>query len=77
MLNLRTGKYHGLNPTAGRMLEVLERSPTVRAAADELAQEYDVEGVRIESDLLELCQGLLERGLIEIVDVEVVDAETP
>ena len=28
VLNLRTGKYHGLNPTAGRMLEALD------AAAD-------------------------------------------
>jgi len=66
VLNLRTGKYHGLNPTAGKMLEALEAAPTVGAAVPELAEEYGVEPSLIETDLLVLCRGLLERGLIEI-----------
>jgi hypothetical protein len=70
VLNLRTGKYHGLNPTAGKMLEVLEEAPTVGAAIPELAEEYGVESTQIESDLVTLCRGLLERGLIEIVDAK-------
>jgi hypothetical protein len=70
VLNLRTGNYHGLNPTAGRMLEVLEESPTVADAVPILAAEYEVEESRMESDLLGLCQGLLERGLIEIEDAK-------
>jgi PqqD family protein of HPr-rel-A system len=68
VLNLRTGKYHGLNPTAGRMLEVLGESPTVADAIAALAAEYGVEAERIERDVAELCGGLLERGLIEIDD---------
>src|ERR1700722_2759731 len=68
VLNLRTGKYHGLNPTAGRMLEALEAAPTVRAAVPELAGEYGLEQERIQSDLLTLTCGLLERGLIVTVD---------
>jgi Coenzyme PQQ synthesis protein D (PqqD) len=68
VLNLQTGQYHGLNPTAGRMLEALQSTPTVGAAIPELAKEYGVEPDQIQSDLLALVQGLLERGLIETVD---------
>ncbi len=70
MLNLNTGQYHGLNPTAGRMLEVLDAAPTAGAAVPELAREYEVEEQQIQGDLIALCQGLLERGLIEIVDAD-------
>jgi hypothetical protein len=70
MLNLRTGKYHGLNPTAGRMLEALDAAPMAGAAVPELAREYGVEPAKIENDLIALCQGLLERELIEIVDAD-------
>jgi Coenzyme PQQ synthesis protein D (PqqD) len=68
VLNLRTGKYHGLNPTAGRMLQALETAPTVGGAASELADEYGLERERIQGDLLALTRGLLERGLIETTD---------
>jgi hypothetical protein len=68
VLNLRTGKYHGLNPTAGRMLDALEAAPDVAAAVAPLAAEYGVEPEQIQRDLLVLCRGLLERGLIEIAD---------
>ncbi len=70
VLNLRTGKYHGLNPTAGRMLEALSEASTAGDTVPELAREYGVESAKVEGDLLVLCQGLLERGLIEIVDAD-------
>lgn len=66
VLNLRTGKYHGLNPTAGRMLEALEAATTVKAAVPELASDYGVGEEQVEADLLALCRGLLERGLIDV-----------
>ncbi len=65
VLNLQTGKYHGLNATAGRMLAVLERADSVRDAALELAGAYEQPQDVIESDLCALCASLLERGLIE------------
>jgi hypothetical protein len=67
VLNLDTGKYHGLNPTAGRMLEVLEVSETVEAAAAQLAQEYGRGLEEIRRDLYKLCVELRERGLLELV----------
>lgn len=66
VLNLETGKYHGLNATAGRMLEALERAATVRDAATDLAAQYDRAEPTIERDLCELCSALLERGLIDV-----------
>lgn len=68
VLNLRTGKYHGLNPTAGKMLEALEAAPTVGAAVPAIAGEYGIEQEQIQGDLLTLTRGLLERGLIETAD---------
>ncbi len=65
VLNLETGKYHGLNPVAGRMLAVLEQGGTVQEAARQLAAEYDQPLGTIEEDLCALCKDLLERGLIE------------
>jgi PqqD family protein of HPr-rel-A system len=68
VLNLRTGQYHGLNPTAARMLEALAEAQTAGAAIPVLAEEYGVDPDRIEEDLRTLCQALLDRGLLEIVD---------
>ena len=70
VLNLRTGKYHGLNPTAGKMLEALETAASVGVVVPELASGYGVEPAQIEADLIVLCRGLLDRGLIEISDAD-------
>jgi len=66
MLNLNTGKYHGLNATAGRMLDALQKAPRVRDAAAIVAETYKQPRAVVEQDLRELCQLLLDRGLIEI-----------
>jgi hypothetical protein len=68
VLNLQTGQYHGLNPTAGRMLEALQEAPTVSAAVPGLAEEYGLEPERIQGDLLALTRSLLKRELIETAD---------
>jgi hypothetical protein len=66
VLNRLTGKYHGLNPTGGRMLEVLEGSAKVREAGEVLAAQYARPAVEIEGDLYDFCLELLEFGLIEM-----------
>ncbi len=66
VLNLNTGKYHGLNATAGRMLEALEKASCVRDAAATLAESYEQPQAVVEKDMCELCQLLLDRGLVEI-----------
>jgi hypothetical protein len=66
-LNLKTGRYHGLNPTAGTMLTALERHATVGEAAAWLAAHYGQPLEEIERDVRVLCLDLLERGLIDLV----------
>lgn len=65
-VNLRTGRYHALNDTGGRMLEELLAGPTVGAAAERLADVYAVERDVLERDLLALCDALAERGLVTV-----------
>jgi hypothetical protein len=65
VLNLQTGKYHGLNPTAGKMLQALAEADSVRAAAAAVAAEYDAPVDTVEADVCDLCQTLLDRGLVE------------
>jgi len=66
VLNLDTGLYHGLSPVGGRMLEALERSPTVEDAVVAIAAEYDRSVDDVRPDVTEFCHDLAERGLVTI-----------
>jgi Coenzyme PQQ synthesis protein D (PqqD) len=66
VLNLQTGKYHGLNATAGSMLEALGQASCVRDAATAVAGEYAQPQTTVEQDMSELCSALLARGLVEL-----------
>ena len=67
VLNLKTGKYHGLNPSSGRMLAALEGGRTVAAAARTVAEHFGEPRARIEDELCELCSRLLERGIVRVL----------
>jgi hypothetical protein len=67
VLNLQTGQYHGLNPVGGRMLEALEREPTVEDAVRRLTDEFgEVSPEELQRDVRAFCADLLRRGLIEL-----------
>jgi hypothetical protein len=66
VLNLETGRYHGLNATAGKMLAALVQADSVSLASVALAAEFGVPPARIERDLIRLCAALEERGLIQL-----------
>jgi DNA-binding transcriptional regulator GbsR (MarR family) len=72
VLNLETGQYHGLNATAGRMLAALVEADSIGLAASALEREFGVSRARIERDLVELCDALAARGLVEFDDVRPV-----
>ena len=65
VLNLRTGQYHGLNPVAGRMLEVIEETGDPQQAVQRVAAEWQMEPSRVRADAEQLCADLLDRQLIE------------
>lgn len=68
LLNLRSGQYHGLNPSGGRMFEVLRDTGSIPATVDAIAEETGHPAMDIQQDLLSLCDRLSERGLIELDD---------
>lgn len=68
VLNLNTGKYHGVNPTGGRMLEVLAEVGSVEEAAKVLAEEYGRPLEEIQDDLCKFCSDLEQRELIILAD---------
>jgi Coenzyme PQQ synthesis protein D (PqqD) len=66
LLNLQTGTYHGLNPTAGRMLETLQQHEVLQDAAAAIASHYGAAQDAVQADLLTLCSGLIGRGLLVV-----------
>ena len=66
VLNLESGHYHGLNPTAGRMLELLGQLGEVDAVAARIADETGTRRSVSPTDLRGFCSSLAERGLIEV-----------
>lgn len=66
LLNLETGQYHGLNPTGGRMFEVLGECGDLGEAAARLAREFEQPLETVAGDLRDLCAGLVGRGLLEV-----------
>lgn len=65
VLNLQTGKYHGLNRTAGRMLELLDAESALDETATKLSNEYRRPREQVLGDLEAFCRDLLARKLIE------------
>ncbi len=68
ILNLNTGRYHGLNPSGGFMLELLDKLGGVEDAAVSLARKYGLPPEEAADDLCAFCIDLEQRGLIARVD---------
>jgi len=66
MLNLQTGRYHGLNPSAGRMLELIAEKGRLSYVAEELSRIYSRPLAEMQDDLLAFCRDLMSRGLITL-----------
>ena len=65
-LNCDREEYFTLDEVGTRMLSVLQESPSIQAAYEVLLEEYDVDPQRLQQDLLNLIQQLVENGLVEI-----------
>ena len=66
VLNLKVGKYHGLNRAGAKILDSLTRDGSIAAAVSDLAEEGSAPPSKVERDVAEFCEALYERGLIEI-----------
>ena len=68
VLNLETGRYHGLNRSAGAMLSALDAAGSIRGALQTLTEMFPEADERLEHDLLQFCEDAEQRGLIELTE---------
>ena len=68
LLNLKTGQYHGVRGSGGRMLEVLTETGDVQRTAEVIATEYGQPVGEVAKDLQDLCQAMAERSLVRTED---------
>jgi endonuclease III len=66
LLDIQSGRYYGLNRTAGRMLTAVNTHETVRDALTSLCKEFPDARAVIEADLLRLCRDLSKLGLVAL-----------
>ncbi len=68
LLNTRTNKYFALEKVGARLWVIFKDDKNLRDAFQSLLEEYDVESVQLERDVLELVQQLAENQLVKIVE---------
>lgn len=66
VLDLKTERYLGLDKVGTRMWNLLLASGSVDSAYKALLEEYDVDANRLERDLREFIDKLLEHGLVTV-----------
>ena len=66
LLNLRSGKYFGLDTIGARMWALLSEHPQVEDVLRALVDEYDVDEERLTHDLLDLVDQLAAQDLVRV-----------
>lgn len=66
LLDLKSGRYYGLNELGTRIWELLTRTGRLDRVYEKLLEEYEVAGATLEKDLVSLVGELGRRGLLEI-----------
>lgn len=66
LLNLKSETYFGLDDVGTRMWQVLTTSPSIQIAYEALLDEYDAVPEKLQQDLGELLDQLVEQGLLEV-----------
>jgi hypothetical protein len=64
LLDLKSGKYFGLNGVGRRIWDCIGEGLTLGEVAATLVSEYEVGEDQAQSDVIELAQDLLARGLL-------------
>lgn len=68
LLEVKSGKYFGLDAVGSRMWNLLVEHKTLQPVYEVLAEEYNVDPERLKNDLLNLVQKLVEKNLLATVD---------
>lgn len=68
ILNMKNSVYYGVNPVGATVWNLLREAKTVSQIRDAILDEYEVDEVRCEKDLLALLEEMRSEGLIEVRD---------
>jgi hypothetical protein len=68
LLNLKSECYFGLDEVGVRMWQALTEMDSTKAAYESLLAEYDVEPEKLQHDLEDLIDQLVEHGLLATTD---------
>jgi hypothetical protein len=66
LLNIHTGRYHGMDEVGARCFHALRENDCLQTALESLLEEYEGDEDRIREDLIGYCSELVESGLIEL-----------
>jgi coenzyme PQQ synthesis protein D (PqqD) len=66
LLNIRTGRYHGIDPIGAHFFEVMRSGDPLARVAGVLADDYKQPIERIEHDLAAFCAEMASLELIEL-----------
>jgi coenzyme PQQ synthesis protein D (PqqD) len=69
ILDMRSGKYYGLDPVGASIWKLLDQPKSVEELHAEILKNYKVEPAECESDLLVLLEKLRTEGLVKTCDV--------
>ncbi len=66
LLDLASESYFGLDKIGARIWALLKEDKSVGQVLDALLEDYEVDRARLEKDVNELLENLLEAGLIKM-----------
>jgi hypothetical protein len=69
LLNKQTNQYYRLDEVGARLWSLLQGGKSLRESHPILLEDYEVDPIQLEQDILELADDLLNHGLLEIVQL--------
>jgi hypothetical protein len=77
LLNLRSGRYYGLDAVGTRIWQMLSQGQTLQATVEQLLREYDVSRDRLVGDVASFVGALESHGLVVRVAPGLDDLPAP
>lgn len=71
MFQLSQGKYYGLDSVGSRVWDLMENPLSVQHIIESLMQEYDVDSLTCQEQVIEFIQKLYTEDLVCVLDADV------
>ncbi len=66
LLNAQTGRYYGLNDVGTRIWTLVAEPTPVSDVVEALKDEYDVDPLQLEGDILRFVEDMVARRLVDV-----------